>query len=738
MVDAFGAYTEEAGFYELPSGELDSILAPFARGLLGAAGRMLAVLAYRDTAALGDEPVDRTTPGARGMVLFQLPEVCDERDRAFRAGAARAFWDLADDLACGKAPVPRCAAETWALEQMLLLASRVCAATDEELHALDVPVPQRGPGDVYRPPYWEDAWQLLVQGAKYSIPEAQTELLDDDGADEVLEEDVPEPEGGWDGPDYWFSPYGFISPRNAERGHCAWAQAHLDGAPLVPDVPLDTARIAEVMRLDSTGSAWDAYEGSPGYGDLAEVLTPLGTRLLATAASNVAENGYHDLLQHGDRVVERPDDEDEWFETDSFLLELPRICDGQGAAWRLAMVRAASDLADDLRAGRAPLPRCTAEELAFHLMLREAEKLLDYLDDEDFAQDYQLPAAHAFTPRHRPFGLWREAFLQDEDVLFHYDSDLGHVAADPDHPASRQLGTGDLRPNAWFVTFGNMRPRDPARGYNPHVLAHLTTADPAVFFASTPALVDTPPEPAADDPGLREEFETFIGYAQRRFFDEATAIAMAVSAERLLALLTELPGETLRSVWPRHDLAVADRAGQLLFDRDLCLEGQHHAWRLRSDQGERHGRTWALKLLGDCTSLLLRELARPVPDWLAHREARPTLDPELAGRIAARLDGLVRPDTARGTLHHQLTTHKMTASQLAAGAILPEPLVDAWLAGTGAISPAQLVRCAPVLQMPEDALLACLGSGRKRTYWPLPVPPQDQLTIDAPRSRTDY
>lgn len=323
VVDAFGAYTEEAELYEVPYGELDSLLAPFARGLLGAAGRMLAVLAYRDVVVLGDAPVDRTAPGVRGMALFRLPEVCDDRDKAFRAGAARAFWDLADDLDCGRAPVPRCAAETWALEQMLLLAPRVCAATDEELHAMGIPVPHGGAGKAYRAPYWEDAWQFLVRDAKHSIPEARNGILDGGGADEELEEDVAEPEGGWDGPDYWFSPYGFVSPRSEERGHPAWAEAHRDGAPLVADVPLATARISEILRIGSTASAWDAYEGSSGYEDLAEVLTPLGSRLLATAASNVAENGYHDLLQQGDRVVERTDEEDEWFDADSFLLELP-------------------------------------------------------------------------------------------------------------------------------------------------------------------------------------------------------------------------------------------------------------------------------------------------------------------------------------------------------------------------------------------------------------------------------
>ncbi|MFF5019546.1 hypothetical protein [Streptomyces sp. NPDC001165] len=731
-VDAFGAYTEEAAYYDLPCDDLDSILSTFARGLLGAAGRMLAVLGYRDARAVGDDPVDRAAPGVRETVLFRLPESCDMRDMAFRAGIARGFHDLADDLACGRAPVPRCAAEQWALEQMLTLASRVCAATDDELASLGVALPQGGHNDPYRPPYWEEAWQFLVEGAKYSIPEARAGVPDADGEDEALEDEVAEPAGGWDGPDYWFSPYGFLTPRDPDRGHPAWAQAHLEGAALIPDGPLGAARIAEILRLGSKNTAWAAYDGSAGYEDLAEVLTPLGAQLLMAAASNVAERGYHDLLHYGDRVFERPADEDEWYDDDSFLMELPALCDGQNAAWRLAMVRAVDDLADDLRAGRAPLPRCTAEELAFHLVRRKAEVLLDYLQDEDFARDYGLPTADAFTARHRPFDLFREVFLQDEDVLFHYDDDLAHIAADPDHPASRQLGTGDLRPNAWFVTFGNLRPRDPARGYNPHILTHLATADPEAFFASTPALTATAAEPAAEHPDPRDEFETFIGYAQRRFFDEATGIAMTVSAERLLTLLTEQPAEAVRTVWPRHDRAEASGAGRLLFDRDLCLEGLHHVWRLRADQGERHARTWALKLLDDCAARILQELARPVPAYLAHREERPALDPEVAGRLAARLNALARPDTARGTLRHQLTAHRMTASDLAAGAILPETLVTGWLDGTSAVSPAHLVRCAPVLQMPEDALLACLGGGRKRAYWPLPVPAQAHLAADTP------
>ncbi|MFD7552460.1 hypothetical protein [Streptomyces sp. NPDC059816] len=725
VADAFGAYTAEAEFYEVPYGELEEFLSPFAGGLLGAAGRMLAVLAYRDAARYGDVPVDRAASGVRETVLFLLPEGCDGRDRAFRMGVARAFGDLAEDLARGRAPVPRCGAEAWALEQMLMLASRVCAATDAELELLGVGVP--GHGEEYRPAYWEDAWQLRVESAQHSIPEARGDhTADNDDGEEP--EEIPEPEQGWDSAEFWFSPYGFIAARDPERGHPQWALAHLDGASMAPDELPSVERIAAIMRLGTSATGFEAYEGRAEYEDLAEVLTPLGARLLAAAADRVAERGYHELLHYGDRVFDRPSDKDAWRYHDSFLMQLPAICDGASAAWRLAMVRAVDDLAGDLRAGRAPLPRCPAEEMAFYFVRCEAELLLELLgDDPDLADDYGLPPADAFTARHCPVDLWREAFLQDEDILFHFDQDLAHVAADPGHPASRQLGTGDLRPNAWFVCFGNLRPRDPARGYPPHIITLLTSADADAFFASTPALTSLPGEPAGD-PALRDEFETLVGYTQRRFLDESTAVAMAVGIERLLGTLLEIPADSLRTVWPQHDRATAAHAGSLLVDRDFSIRGRHHDWRLRADQGEQHARTWTLKLLDDCAALALDHFAGPRSPYEAHRPepARPA--PGIKDRLAARLTVLSRPDTACGTLLHQLTAHGMTAADLAAGAILPEALMKGWLDGTTAISPGQLVRCAPVLQMPEDTLLACLGGGRARFYWPLPQPDTDQVS----------
>ncbi|WP_184502983.1 hypothetical protein, partial [Streptomyces botrytidirepellens] len=192
----FGQLTEEAELFELPDGDWEEILPPFEAGLVMAAGRALAVLAYRDAGAFGDKPFTRDAPDAAGTLLALLPDACDRLDGRLRAGVARALWDLADDLAAGRAPLPRCAAEEWALSRMREAAPAMFAATDEELHALGVAVPEHSDASGYRPPYWEEAWQLIVEEAKYSIPEAQPAAGPPDDAED---NDGPaEPAEGWD------------------------------------------------------------------------------------------------------------------------------------------------------------------------------------------------------------------------------------------------------------------------------------------------------------------------------------------------------------------------------------------------------------------------------------------------------------------------------------------------------------------------------------------------------------
>jgi hypothetical protein len=732
----FGAYTEEAELFdELPHGELDEYLRPFDAGLLMAAGRMLAVCAYRDAAHYADRPFDRGEKDAAGTVLRLLPETCDAQGHTFRRDVARAFWDLADDLAAGRAPLPRCQAETWALKVMLDAAPRMCAADDEELTTLGVPVPSGTTESSYWAPYFEEeAWEFVIEDAKYTIPEAQPAASAKQTADDAEEADaVAEPEGGWDAPAYWFSPYRITRPRDAGRGHPGWADTP-EQSPAPSGLP-STERAAHLLGLGDDFDPWQAADSDvlrPRLRTMADTLTPLAARLLTVAAEMVAERGWHDLLAHGDRVFARPDDEeDAWELGESFLLQLPPLCDGQSAAWRLAIVRAVENLADDLRSGRAPLPTCTAEELAFHLILSEAQMVLDHLDESDgYAHDVGLPTGDRFTVRHRTFDHWRGAFLQDEDVLLHYDQALAAIAADPDHPVSQQAGTGDLRPRAWFEPFGNIRPRSPGP-LSGQDRARLANADPDIFFDSTPALAkDALPSVKADTvtvlpDGLRAEFEHFTGLGQRRFFDEPCAIAMAVSLDRLLARFFDTHAVVPFDIWPLNPRAIAVKAGLLLVDPDFCLRGYALTWRLSADRTDREAREWAVALLEDCAKYILANHGKTAMDRLRGGPPSPSLDSQLYDVLPARLHELARDLTTAGLLRHRTRHLGMNSAQLAEEAILPELLVTAWLDGAP-VTPSQLLRCAPALQMSEDVLLAALEGKRDPEYWPLPVPPPDQ------------
>ncbi|WP_151484883.1 hypothetical protein [Streptomyces albicerus] len=112
-------------------------------------------------------------------------------------------------------------------------------------------------------------------------------------------------------------------------------------------------------------------------------------------------------------------------------------------------------------------------------------------------------------------------------------------------------------------------------------------------------------------------------------------------------------------------------------------------------------------------------------DFLQSGPPAPPLDHQLYDVLPARLRELARDLTAAGLLGHRTHHLGMSSAQLAEEAILPEPLVTAWLEGAP-VTPSQLLRCAPALQMSEDVLLAALEGKRDTEYWPLPVPPPDQ------------
>jgi hypothetical protein len=689
--------------------DLESVFPPFAAGLLAVAGRQLAVLAYRDAFVLGDKPLSRRSAKAKATVFAHLPAECDRQDRAWRLAWARCLDDLAADLEAGRAPLPRCTGERWALQVMADRAAHLLACSDAQLAELGVAVPDDAGG--YRPPYWDGVVEeFVVDDAPYSIPEARAG--DDDEPGE-------EPDGGWEAPPYWFSPYGIAAPRPADRPHPKWVQARLAGTPADPPGGLD--RPADLLGYTNGVDAWAAYTDE--YRDtvdyrLAEVLTPQAAALLIVSAERLAEVGYQEVIRYGDEPLAREFDDGGWYTDEAFLANLPKVCDRCNQAWRLAMVRAVDDLAGDLRAGRAPLPRCNAEEIALHLILQEAAGLLDEADDQILAE-LGLPPRPAWSPRHRQFDLMREVFFQDEDVLMAYDAQMADVV-DPDHVVNQLLHTGDLRPPAWFWTFANLRPRAAGRGFPAVVLAALRESSPALRFTTTGGGAGQ--ETVAVPARLVELFELLVGLAQRRFFDRPCAVAMARALHDLIVAFLDSPQLHPARVWMLGDRATVGRE-MLLVDRHFSIDGHTRTWRLNADLTDGDARTWVLGLLTDCAAKVVTAYAIGSPALLleTHDSTLPTVDPGLPQALAQRARGLAARTTLGGFLTHRRTHLGLTVAQVAEGAVLPEPVIAGWEAGAEA-APTQLLRCAPVLQIPEDALLHANTGLRETGYWPLPSP----------------
>jgi hypothetical protein len=182
-------------------------------------------------------------------------------------------------------------------------------------------------------------------------------------------------------------------------------------------------------------------------------MTPRTAAALWTAAGVLADQAYDDVLEHGDEPV---DDTRAW----SVFDEFPRITWRQNAVWRRQAARSFDDLSDDLAAGNWPQPRCPAEEMALHLILRSAEAAVG--DDwAGFAERY------ADLPEHEDDHDWdmlTETLFQDLDILALFSKQLDGIE-DPDTDQNQELGIGDYRPQAWFERFLDMEPRDPRQPF---------------------------------------------------------------------------------------------------------------------------------------------------------------------------------------------------------------------------------------------------------------------------------
>ncbi|CRK57590.1 hypothetical protein [Alloactinosynnema sp. L-07] len=88
-------------------------LTPRTASTLWSTCQLRAGLAYEDVIQFGDEPADPND--GRWSTFDEYPSITWRQNAVWRRQAARAFTDLADDLANGDWPQPRCAAEEMAL-----------------------------------------------------------------------------------------------------------------------------------------------------------------------------------------------------------------------------------------------------------------------------------------------------------------------------------------------------------------------------------------------------------------------------------------------------------------------------------------------------------------------------------------------------------------------------------------------------------------------------------------------
>ncbi|MEY9842532.1 hypothetical protein [Streptacidiphilus sp. EB103A] len=262
-------------------------------------------------------------------------------------------------------------------------------------------------------------------------------------------------------------------------------------------VPLSEARRA-VAALEETAapkaSAWEAFtpeERSKWEGTkLSGLASRQELRLLGEVAAELGSSMYAlDVLRWGDEPVvladlDSPDD--------YVLPRLPRQGDRQDQAWRARMARAFTDIAEDLRAGRAPVARCHAEDLVLMVAAQKAREVVEQA--KEFAAD-----PHVDEPGEEPLdaaghlaewfpGLGRvslrrsdaftyrdleEVLLGAAEIYLLWDDDQGFEC--PGHPLGNQMMLGeDLRAERWFDTFATTLPRDPGRGFPEEVWSQLT------------------------------------------------------------------------------------------------------------------------------------------------------------------------------------------------------------------------------------------------------------------------
>jgi hypothetical protein len=179
-----------------------------------------------------------------------------------------------------------------------------------------------------------------------------------------------------------------------------------------------------------------------------EVLTPRNAAHLWSAATSLADLLDTDLdavRAHG------PLTDNEWG-------RLPWVVSpAAGLDWYGQFVDTVVTLGDDLAAGRCPVPRCTAEEVALHLILEDVTE----------PADPALPERIARTCRGLPVREWDGRWETVAAALFPYPK-VRRLIADgfggitDDYELVAETGLVRLAVYRWFEAFDDLAASRPA------------------------------------------------------------------------------------------------------------------------------------------------------------------------------------------------------------------------------------------------------------------------------------
>lgn len=194
----------------------------------------------------------------------------------------------------------------------------------------------------------------------------------------------------------------------------------------------------------------DEWDEGGEYGPTARSL-----RVLEVALDILEQMAYDALQRIGDRPVDLGDNYEFVFS------DMPVLTWRQDAQWRRQMVRCFADLADDIRAGKWPLPTCTGEEIALHMAIDHASCMV--VDDPELVTSFveELP------PHHNDWDwvMCISALFEDTDVLFLYEP-WAQGIEDSEHYLNQFGDMVNLEAEDWFKPFYEERARDPERGFH--------------------------------------------------------------------------------------------------------------------------------------------------------------------------------------------------------------------------------------------------------------------------------